>query len=341
MRPEWLSSIAYRHMTRVCFASQMRRPFASISPALGGVAFVMVAASLAGCAQQPAGKSGRSSEYFPSSIYGAASERVVGEGEPVPRGGGQYLVGRPYTIAGKRYFPSEQPRDSQIGMASYYGAAFHGRRTANGEVFDMSSISAAHPTMPLPSYARVTNMRNGRSIIVRVNDRGPYHGGRVMDVSARVAEALDFKSMGTAQVRVDYVGRAGLEGSDDRKLMASLRTDGRPATFDGAPTAAPTMVAQNAPPAAQRLALADLRQPESQSTAVARSPAAASMPTNVPIPPSRPFDLGTIPGAGVPIAGPPLRPTAALFYSAPQSPLVAQAHGPFARIPTSNRPKDQ
>ncbi len=91
-------------------------------------------------------------------------------------------------------------------MASWYGDAFHGRRTANGEVYDMRSLTAAHPTMPLPSYARVTNLSNGYSVIVRVNDRGPYHGGRVMDVSSRVADVLDFKSTGTAKIKVEYVG---------------------------------------------------------------------------------------------------------------------------------------
>ena len=113
-----------------------------------------------------------------------------------------------------------------VGMASWYGAAFHGRRTANGEVYDMGSITAAHPTMPLPSYARVTNLDNGYSVIVRVNDRGPYHGGRVMDVSSRAADVLGFKGAGTAKIKVDYVGRAPMEGSDDNTLLASLRTDG-------------------------------------------------------------------------------------------------------------------
>ena len=106
---------------------------------------------------------------------GHASRKVVADGERVPRGGGQYLVGRPYTVAGRRYYPAENPSYTAVGMASWYGAAFHGRRTANGEVYDMASLSAAHPTMPLPSYARVTNLGNGYSVIVRVNDRGPYH----------------------------------------------------------------------------------------------------------------------------------------------------------------------
>ena len=143
MRPGRLSSIAYRHMSRDLLTTPARRIPAFSPRVLRALVFLSVAASIAGCAQQPTGRGGHSREYFPSSIYGAASERVVGEGEAVPRGGGQYLVGRPYTIAGKRYFPTAQPHESQIGMASYYGAAFHGRRTANGEVFDRDSITAA------------------------------------------------------------------------------------------------------------------------------------------------------------------------------------------------------
>ena len=180
-------------------------------------------------------------EYFSQAKYGHASPKVVADGQPVPRGGGQYLVGHPYTVAGHRYYPSENPSYSAVGMASWYGAAFHGRRTANGEVYDMASFSAAHPTMPLPSYARVTNLGNGYSIIVRVNDRGPYHNGRVIDVSSRVAQVLDFKGAGSARVKVDYVGPAPMEGSDDSQLLASLRTDGSPAGFIGYP--APVMMA--------------------------------------------------------------------------------------------------
>lgn len=182
--------------------------------------------SLLACSS-PLKSNGRSKEYFSEAVYGRASPRVVGEGEVVPRGGGQYLVGKPYTIAGRTYYPQEiRGAFTQTGMASWYGDAFHGRRTANGEIYDKMGISAAHPTMPLPSYARITNMRNGHSLIVRVNDRGPYHSGRVMDVSARVAEALDFKRMGTAQVRVDYIGRADLAGSNYEWLLKTLRTDG-------------------------------------------------------------------------------------------------------------------
>src|SRR5271166_3133705 len=201
-----------------------------------------VGVALCGCAtQQTAQRYSHGHEHFSQAKYGHASPKVVADGQPVPRGGGQYLVGHPYTIAGHTYYPSENESYTAVGMASWYGAAFHGRRTANGEVYDMASITAAHPTMPLPSYARVTNLSNGYSVVVRVNDRGPYHGGRVMDVSSRTADVLGFKGEGTAKIKVEYVGQAPMEGSDDSALLASLRTDGSPANLNG--YSAPTMVA--------------------------------------------------------------------------------------------------
>ena len=195
--------------------------------------FALAALGLGGCAQQPqqVAAAGHPKEYFPSSVYGAASRRVIADGQPVPRGGGQYLVGKPYTIAGQTYYPSER-RVTQVGLASWYGDAFHGRLTANGEIYDRDSFTAAHPTMPLPSYARVTNLRNNTSMIVRVNDRGPYHSNRIMDVSRRVADALDIRRTGTAKVKVEWVARASLAGSDDAKLAATLRNDG-PALANG------------------------------------------------------------------------------------------------------------
>ncbi|HRK23861.1 MAG TPA: septal ring lytic transglycosylase RlpA family protein, partial [Beijerinckiaceae bacterium] len=198
----------------------------------------MVGLLVANCASQPQRAARSTSKevgaFADSSRYGNASPRVVAEGQDVPKGGGKYHIGNPYRIAGRTYYPSDRPvGHTQSGMASWYGEAFHGRKTANGEVYDRRSYSAAHPTMPLPSYARVTNLRNNHSVIVRVNDRGPYHGGRVMDVSERVANALDFKHTGTTRVRIDYLGKAGLAGSDDVRLAASLRTDGTPASSPG------------------------------------------------------------------------------------------------------------
>lgn len=172
----------------------------------------------------------KSKEYFAESEYGVkASPRVkLSTTGAMPRGGGREQVGKPYKVRGKWYYPKEEPGYSRKGRASWYGSAFHGRLTANGEVYDMRHLSAAHPTMPLPSYARVTNIANGSSVIVRVNDRGPYSGSRVIDLSQKAAEMLDYTHSGTADVKVDYVGRAPLEGRDDDYLMASFQGPGAP-----------------------------------------------------------------------------------------------------------------
>jgi rare lipoprotein A len=176
------------------------------------------------------------------SRYGVSpSPRVVADGDPVPKGGGSYHIGPPYTVAGRTYVPEDNPHYQATGLASWYGDDFHGRLTANREVFDLKGITAAHPTLPLPSYARVTNLSNGRSLIVRVNDRGPYHGNRIIDVSTKSAELLGFRSSGTAWVRVEYVGHAPLEGSDDRILAATLRQD-EPAPAPGTVKLAATRI---------------------------------------------------------------------------------------------------
>src|SRR3954471_284494 len=141
--------------------------------------------------------------------YGvSASPRVVEPGQPVPKGGGVYRVGKAYEVGGRMYTPEENSRYRNEGLASWYGDDFHGRLTANGEIYDMAAISAAHPTLPMPSYVRVTNLANRKSLIVRVNDRGPYHRNREIDVSAKAAELLGFRQTGTARVRVEYVGLA-------------------------------------------------------------------------------------------------------------------------------------
>jgi rare lipoprotein A len=193
---------------------------------------------------------------------------VVELGDPVPKGGGTYRVGKPYTVAGRVYVPEEDVNYQQEGLASWYGDDFHGRLTANGEVFDMGSLTAAHPTLPMPCYARVTNLANGKSLIVRVNDRGPYHGNRLIDVSNKAAELLEFKGIGIARVRVEYVGRAPLEGSDDRQLVATLRT--------GIPAPPPSLV---------RVASARPFVPEMPSTG-------RPIRGEIPMPEGRPYSLG-------------------------------------------------
>ena len=150
-------------------------------------------------------------------------ERIIPLGQPVPKGGGYYTVGKPYEIGGEWYTPREDPGYDRVGSASWYGELFHGRRTANGEIYDMDRLTAAHPTLPLPVYARVTNLNNGRSIVVRINDRGPYARDRLIDLSRRSAELLGFRGHGTATVRVKYLGRAPLNGDDtyERRYLAS------------------------------------------------------------------------------------------------------------------------
>src|SRR3979409_804316 len=229
-----------------------------------GAAVVAACLILANCA---------SSDKFASRVdpkYGVSSSpRVVAFGEPVPKGGGTYRVGKPYTVAGRVYVPEEDTGYREEAMASWYGDDFHGRLTANGEVFDMASLTAAHPTLPMPSYARVTNLSNGKSLIVRVNDRGPYHGDRLIDVSNKAAELLEFKGNGVARVRVEYVARAPLEGSDDRQLLATLRT--------GVPAPSPSLV---------QVASARAFVPEMPSNA-------RPIRGQVPVPEGRPYSLGS------------------------------------------------
>jgi peptidoglycan lytic transglycosylase len=143
----------------------------------------------------------------------AASPRVTPVG-PVAKGGGIYKVGDPYQVGSRWYVPREVDQYDQTGIASWYGAAFHGRRTANGEIYDMNALTAGHPILPLPSYAYVTNLDNGRTILVRINDRGPYVNDRLIDLSRRSATELGFSRHGLAHVRVRYAGRAPLDGND-------------------------------------------------------------------------------------------------------------------------------
>ncbi|MGE0281068.1 MAG: septal ring lytic transglycosylase RlpA family protein [Rhizobiaceae bacterium] len=188
----------------------------------------------------------RSKEYFSEKEYGVkASPRVSHLRSNLPRGGGRDQLGQPYQVRGKWYYPKEDKSYKKVGAASWYGDAFHGRLTANGEIYDMTHLTAAHPTMPLPSYARVTNRKNGSSVIVRVNDRGPYAHGRIIDLSRKAAEMLDYAHSGIADVKVEYVGRAPLEGRDDQFLLASYRPGAGDPASDGLPTG--VMIAMNGP----------------------------------------------------------------------------------------------
>lgn len=131
---------------------------------------------------------------------------------------GRYKVGKPYQIKGTWYHPEEDFGYQEEGVASWYGRQFHGRPTANGERYDMDDMTAAHRTLPLPSVVRVTNLDNGRTVKLRVNDRGPFAKGRIIDVSRRAAQKLDFQNQGVTRVRVEIVAdeSRALAGSGGR-----------------------------------------------------------------------------------------------------------------------------
>lgn len=232
----------------------------------------------------------RSAEYFSEAEYGVrASPRVAQTN--LRRGGGRDQIGKPYKVRGRMYYPKEVKDYRKVGLASWYGAAFHGRLTANGEVYDMTHLTAAHPTMPLPSYARVTNLANGASIIVRVNDRGPYAHGRLIDLSSRAADLLDYKQNGTAKVEVEYLGRAPLHGQDDQYLVASYRPgNAMPDPSDG--IASGVMVAMNGPTPTSDVGRAAAF-PGALIDASGTAPAfAGELPASGPVVPDRPdFEL--------------------------------------------------
>lgn len=170
----------------------------------------------------------------------AASLAACATVDHAPRPSGRIAsvggTGKPYQVNGVWYVPREQPRYNEVGTASWYGDAFHQRATASGELFDMNAVSAAHTTLPLPCIVEVTNLDNGRRLQVRVNDRGPFVGDRIIDLSREAARQLGYERSGLARVRVRYVGPAPLLGPDAGVRVARA-----------APRAAPVQLASNAP----------------------------------------------------------------------------------------------
>ncbi|MEZ5756857.1 MAG: septal ring lytic transglycosylase RlpA family protein [Emcibacteraceae bacterium] len=140
--------------------------------------------------------------FMAAFLSACGTEQPLQTSAPPPPG---VKIGDPYKVAGKWYTPKEDPTYNEVGIASWYGEEFHAKRTANGEVYDMNSLTAAHTTLPMPSYVRVTNLENNRSLILRVNDRGPFVGNRLIDVSRRGAQLLGFEKRGTTRVRVEAV----------------------------------------------------------------------------------------------------------------------------------------
>ncbi|UOM34573.1 septal ring lytic transglycosylase RlpA family protein [Acuticoccus sp. I52.16.1] len=163
---------------------------------------------LAGC-----GGGIESLDVLSASADGASDEDVTGFKK----------IGKPYKVGGRWYTPKHDEDYDKTGKASWYGPQFHGKSTANGEVFDQDSLTAAHPTLPLPSYVRVTVLKTGKSAVLRVNDRGPFHRGRIIDVSKGAATKLGFRAAGSAKVRVEYLGEAPVGGGDKETLVAESK----------------------------------------------------------------------------------------------------------------------
>jgi rare lipoprotein A len=181
-----------------------------------------------------------------ASCAGPRVARVGGAG-PVQSKIGIYKVGQPYQIDGTWYYPAEDLNYDETGIASWYGEAFHAKDTANGEVFDLNSLTAAHKTLPMPSIVQVTNLENGRSLQLRVNDRGPFVRGRIIDVSRRAAQLLGFETQGTAKVRVQVLAPESIQVAAIARQKGV--EPGRVAPAGETPQAAPrdTVVAQALP----------------------------------------------------------------------------------------------
>jgi rare lipoprotein A len=190
----------------------MRNAVRSIAAFIAAISLLLSVLSLVGC----------SSKVKRDPFAGIGSPIYRGPG-PLPKGGGRHQIGEPYQVAGVWFYPHDNPHYDKTGVASWYGPQFHRRMTSNGEWFDMDYLSAAHPTFPLPSYAKVTNLENGREIVVRINDRGPFVGSRIVDLSKKSADALGFRARGTAPVRLQYIGPAPL--NDKGSHLAAMNRE--------------------------------------------------------------------------------------------------------------------
>ncbi|MGE5475724.1 MAG: septal ring lytic transglycosylase RlpA family protein [Bacteroidales bacterium] len=195
-------------------------------------ALLLSTALLSGCAE--------------ANLFGHMAKKATSGDEPPVAGGAAstYKVGKPYQVAGVWYYPREDFDYDETGIASWYGPDFHAKMTANGETFDQNAVTAAHKTLPMPSVVRVTNLENGRSIIVRVNDRGPFVNGRIIDLSRRAAQLLGMEGQGTAKVRVQIM-------TDESRVLAGKV---KPAGNEPQVAAAPreSVTAETLPPIGSR-----------------------------------------------------------------------------------------
>jgi rare lipoprotein A len=250
-----------------------------------------------------------------STVQPRYATELPGAAKPPPRsaGAGRYKVGDPYQVGGVWYVPREQPDYDEVGVASWYGDAFNMKPTANGEIFDMNAVSAAHTTLPLPSIVEVTNLENGRKLRVRVNDRGPFVGDRIIDLSHEAARELGYDRQGLAKVRVRYIGPAPLLGPDAGVRYADARVE------PPRPRALP-LPPPEADPVMELAAGGPSRAPyniPAQEVSFARVPQ-ASVATR-PLAPIAPVDTRPLPPPAAPVA------IASAGPSAASSPLRIQA----------------
>jgi rare lipoprotein A len=213
-------------------------------------------------------------------LAGCAGRRSPEANPAVPHG--IYKVGSPYQIGGVWYYPAEDLNYDETGIASWYGEDFHGRYTADGEVFDLNALSAAHRTLPMPSVVQVTNLDNGRAIALRVNDRGPYARGRIIDVSRRAAQLLGFEGSGTAKVRVRILAPESIQA----KLIAERGAPSQVAESGAAVPLAAVTVQSLPTPAGVSVARNELPPP---------APPQAAAPLPEPIAPPLPAQVKTVP----------------------------------------------
>ena len=231
--------------------------------------------ALAGCAQNRPGE---------RTAKPASGSQTIADRQP-----SAYKLGDPYQIGGTWYYTKADYAYRETGIASWYGPGFHGKATANGEDFDQNALTGAHRTLPMPSMVRVTNLDNGRSIKVRINDRGPFKKGRIIDLSRRAADLLGFRRSGTAKVRVEVV-------EDESRALATAALSAEAAEM--APEAAPIVpvavkdlpgAAARSTPAANQIASAGARRIAAPARPPLLVPAPDGIVTTVPVQTSRIF----------------------------------------------------
>ena len=246
---------------------------------LGAVMSLIAAVMLSGCTEV--------------SLFAHTAKQYGGTQAGTSQPSGTYKVGRPYQIAGVWYHPKVDPTYDETGIASWYGVDFHGKSTANGDIYDMNAMTAAHRTLPMPTRVRVTNLENGRSIVVTVNDRGPFAHGRIIDLSRRAAQLLGMYRKGTARVRVQIAEPSGTPES----VVAERVTEAQSGATMAALPQGDVNVQGLPAPAGSTTAARSASAGSSQSIEVAAAEPSVIVPSEVTVVPAQPTDIYVQAGA--------------------------------------------